>query len=92
MISIIGSHLHLVMSTHVGRGSTYCFTDVSVGVTPITKGTPAQFFFKAYLLLPGAFSFDFLYDLDLCSQGQAVRAFFIRMGFSLILSKVQGGF
>ena len=31
-------------------------------------------------------------DLDLCSQGQAVRAFFIRMGFSLILSKVQRGF
>ena len=48
------------------RGSTYCFTDVGVRVTPVTY---------------------FCYDLDLCSQGQAVRAFFIRMDFSLILSK-----
>ena len=45
----------------------------------------------AYLLLPGALSFDFWYDLDLCSQGQAVRAFFIGIGFSLIFSKVQVG-
>ena len=43
-------------------------------------------------MLPGVLSFDFCNDLDLCSQGQAVRAFFIRMGFSLILSKVQRGF
>ena len=45
-----------------------------------------------FILLPGALSFSFCYDLDICSQGQAVRAFFIRMSFSLILSKVQGGF
>ena len=82
----------------VGWGSTYCFTDVGVSVgvgvgvsvgvgvhvTPITKRTPAQ--------IPRALAFDFCYDLDLCSQGQAVRAFFIKMGFSLILLKVQGGF
>ena len=83
----------------VGWGSTYCFTDVrvSVGVgvhvTPITKRTPAQIFFGRHVFLfPRALAFDFCYDLDLCSQGQAVRAFFIKMGFSLILLKVQGGF
>ena len=90
----------------VGWGSTYCFTDVRVGVgvgvsvgvgvgvgvhvTPITKGTPAQIFFGRHVFW--ALACDFCYDLDLCSQGQAVRAFFIKMGFSLILSKVQGGF
>ena len=31
-------------------------------------------------------------DLDLCSQGQTVRAFFIRMGFSLICHKCKGNF
>ena len=76
----------------VGWGSTYCFTDVSVGVivsiTPITKGTPAQIFFLGGLFLfPRALAFGFCYDLDLCSQGQVVRAFFLGMGFSLILSK-----
>ena len=53
---------------------------------------PANFLWTAFLLLSGALSFDFCYDLDLCSQSQAVRAFSIRMGFSLILSKAQGGF
>ena len=54
---------------------------------------PCSFlWWMACLLLPGELSFDFCYDLDLCSQGQVVRAFFIRMGFSLILSKIQGGF
>ena len=47
----------------VGWGSTYCFTDVrvgvsvgvgvgvsvGVGVTPITKGTPAQIFFGRHV-------------------------------------------
>ena len=46
----------------------------------------------ACLLLSGALSFVSCYDLDLCSQGQTVRAFFIWMSFSLILSKVLGGF
>ena len=81
----------------VGWGSTYCFIDVRVGlvrvsITPITKGTPAQIFLRGMFLFPRALAFDFCYDLDLCSQGQVVRAFFIRMGFTLILSKVQGGF
>ena len=67
----------------VGWGSTYCFTDVRIGVdvlirvTPITNGTPAPIFFGRHVF---------------CSQGQAVRVFFIRMGFFLILSKIQGGF
>ena len=77
-------------------GSTYCFTDVGVSVgvhvTPITKGTPAQIFLRGMFFAPRALAFDFCYDLDLCSQGQAVRAFFIKIGFFLILSKVQGGF
>ena len=84
----------------IGWGSTYCFTDVRVGVrvsfsvhvTPFTKGTPAQIFLGGMFLFPRALAFDFCYDLDLCTQGQAVRAFFIKMGFSLILSKVQVGF
>ena len=65
----------------VGWGSTYCFTAVGVHVTvtPITKGTPAQnFFWEAWFLFPRALAFDsFCYDLDVCSQGQAVRVFFI---------------
>ena len=80
--------------------STYCFTDVGVlvcvrvRVTPITKGTPAQIFLGGMFLFSTALplAFDFCYDLDLVSQGQAVRAFFIGMGFSQILSQVQGEF
>ena len=37
--------LMLLCRPPVGWRSTYCFTDVGVGVTPITKGTPAQIFF-----------------------------------------------
>ena len=44
----------------------------------------------ACLFFPGALFFNFYYDLNLCSQGQAVRTFFIGMCFSLILSKVRG--
>ena len=76
----------------VGWWSTYCFTDVGVSVTPITKGTPAQIFLGGMFLFPRALAFDFCYELDLYSQGQAMRAFFIRMGFSLILPKVQARF
>ena len=39
-------------------------------VTPVTQGTPAQFFLEACFLFPRALAFDFFYDLDLCSQGQ----------------------
>ena len=51
-----------------------------------------KFFWEACLLSPRALSFDFCYDLDFCSQGQAVRVFPFGMGFSLMLSKEQGGF
>ena len=56
----------------VGRGSTYCFTYVRVGisisvrVTPITKGI-------------------FAMTLTFALKG---KPFFVRMGFSLILPKV----
>ena len=82
----------------VGWGSTYCFTDVRVSfgvgvhVTQLLREPLLNFFLGGMFLFPMALAFDFCYDLDLCSQGQAVRAFFIKMGFSLILSKVQGGF
>ena len=35
-------------------GSTYCFTDVGVGVgvTPITKAPPAQIFFGRHVFVP----------------------------------------
>ena len=55
---------------------------VGVHVTPITKRTPAQLILGGMFLFPRALAFEFCYDLDLCSQGQAVRAFFIKMGFS----------
>ena len=73
-------------------GSTYCFTDVLVSVTPITKGTPAQIFFGGMFFVLRGLAFDFCYDLDLCSQGQAVRAFFIGMGFPLFCPKFKGDF
>ena len=78
------------MSNPIEWGLTYCFTDVRVSVTPITiRETPAQIFLGGMFLFPRVLAFDFFYDLALCSQGQAVRAFFIRMRFFLILSKVQ---
>ena len=39
-----------------------------------------KFFLGGMFFVPQGI--DICYDLDLCSQGQAVRAFFIRMGFS----------
>ena len=49
------------------------------------------FFWEACFLFPRALDFDFCYDLDLCSQGQAMEAFSFGMVFSLMLSKVQEG-
>ena len=77
--------------------STYSFTDVRVlvsvpvSVAPIAKGTPAQIFLEACFLFPRALAFDFCYNLDLCSEGHTVRAFFIGMGFSLIIVKSTRG-
>ena len=51
-----------------------------------------KFFLEACFLFPRALAFDFICDLDLCSQGHAMRAFSFGMGFSLMLSKVQWGF
>ena len=42
-----------------------------------------KYFLEARFLFPRALAFDFCYDLDLYSQGQAMRAFFIGMGFPL---------
>ena len=53
---------------------------------------PLLNFFWEACLFPRALAFDFCYDLDLSSQGQTVRAFFIGMDFFLILSNVQWGF
>ena len=53
---------------------------------------PAQIFWEACFLFFRALAVDFCYDLDLFSQGQAVRAFSFGMQFSLMLSNVQGGF
>ena len=56
----------------VGWGSTYCFTNVSVGVgvhiTPITKGTPAQIFFGRHVF---------------CSPGQWLSIFAMTLTFAL---------
>ena len=51
-----------------------------------------KFFLGGMFLFPRALAFDFCYDFDLCSQGEAVRVFFIGIGFSLILSKYKGDF
>ena len=40
-----------------------------------------KFFLGGMFIVHQGIGFDFCYDLDLCSQGQAVRAFFIGMGF-----------
>ena len=92
------------MSTHippppVGWGSTYCFTAVGVGVlvgvgvTPITKAPPcSNFFGVACFLFPRSLAFDFCYDLDIWGQGQALRAFFVVMSFSLFCPKYEVDF
>ena len=59
-------------------GSTYCFTDVRKGAgVSFTQITMGDMFF-----VPWALAFDFCYDLDLCPQDQAVRAFLIGMSFN----------
>ena len=46
------------------------------------KGNPcSNWFLGGMVFFPRALAFDFCYGLELFSQGQAVRAFFIRMGF-----------
>ena len=67
----------IFMLIPVVLGSTYCFTDVhvrglmGVGDTPITKiktkGNSAQIFW-GMRLFPRTLTFDFCYDLDICSQ------------------------
>ena len=51
---------------------------------------PLLKFFWEVFLFPRALAFDFCYDLDLCSQGQAVRAFFIGMGFPIFVKRTRG--
>ena len=88
----------MIMSTPRRVGTTYCFTDVGfcigngvlLHVTPITKEPLLKFFLGGTFLFPRALAFDFCYDPEICSQSQAVRAFFIGMRFSQMVSKVQG--
>ena len=44
--------------------------------------------YQHLFLLQMSLSFDFCYDLDLWAQGQALRAIFVVICFSTILSKV----
>ena len=81
-----GRHIVLLMSA---LASLSAFSSVSC---QLLREPLLNFFWEACFLFPWALAFDFCYDLDLCSQGQAVESVFIGMGFSLILSKVQGGF
>ena len=82
-----GRHIVLQMSASASASSS-----ASASASHQLLREPLLKFFWQACFFPRALAFDFCYDLDLCSQGQAVRAFFIRMGFSLILSKLQGGF
>ena len=55
------------------------------------EGNPcSNFFWGGMLLFPRALAFDFCYDLDLCTQGQAVRGFFIKMGFPNFVKSTRG--
>ena len=71
-------YLSILCRPPVGWGSTYCFTDVrvgvsvgvgvgvsvGVGVTPITKGTPAQIFFGRHVFCcPGHWLSNFAMTL-----------------------------
>ena len=49
-----------------------------------------KFFWEACFVFPRALASDFCYDLDLCSQGQAVRAFFFGMGFPNFVKITRG--
>ena len=82
VLLIIGLSVKYLCRPPVWWGSTYCFTafgvGVLVGVTPITKGPPAQIFFGLHVFLfPRSLACDFCYDLDIWSRGQALRAFFL---------------
>ena len=77
-----GRHIVLLMSASASTSTSH----------QLLREPLLKFFLGGMFLFPRALAFDFCYDLDLCSKGQAVRAFFIKMGFSLILLKVQGGF
>ena len=80
----------------VGVDITVKFTDVGLGVsvlvtiTPITKGTPAQIFLGSMVLFPRVLAFHFCYDLDLCSKGQAMRAFLLERVFSNFVKSIKG--
>ena len=67
-----------VMSTprRVGVGILFYGVLISIGITPITMGPPAQIFWVACFLFPRSLTFDFCYELDIWGQGQALRAFF----------------
>ena len=83
-----GRHIVLLMSASASvSASASASSSHQLLREPLLK-----FFWEACILIPRALAFDFCYDLDLCSQGQAMSAFFIRMNFSLILSKVQEEF
>ena len=62
----------LLCQPPVGWGSTYCFTDVRIGVgvhvTPITKGTPAQIFLGRHVF---------------CSTGHCLLIFAMTLTFAL---------
>ena len=66
------SEHHNYVDPPVGWGSTYCFTNVRVGVsvhvTPITKGNPAQIFFGRHVF---------------CSPGHWLSIFAMTLTFAL---------
>ena len=66
-------------------GSTYCFAAVSVSITPITKGTPAQIFLGGMFFVPQVIHW-------LLISAMTLRAFFVVMRFFTILSKYEGDF
>ena len=59
---------------------------ILISVTPVTKGTPANIFWESCL------EFDFCYDLELYSQGQAVTAFLSEWGFPNFVKSTRGIF
>ena len=62
---------------------------LALGSHQLARGPPAQIFWgMACFLFPRSLSFDFCYELDIWAQGQALKAFFVVICFSAVLSKV----
>ena len=73
----------LSLCQHPVRWGIDTFYHVHVRVRVCVSITPS-------FLFPRALALDFCYDLDLCSQGQAVRAFLSKWVFPNFVKSIMG--